>query len=89
MRAELRRRRFSKIYKKNLWGNSQSRSGDGSTLEYTENIRVELPRLFLKYDIRSVLDGPCGDFNWMSLIAESNPSIFFIGVDIVPELVKV
>ena len=41
--------RFTKIYKSNHWNSLESRSGEGSTFENTENIRLELPKLFNKY----------------------------------------
>ena len=60
-------------------------SGPGSTVKYTENLRQELPRLFKKYEISSMLDAPCGDYNWMRLV--ERPNVRYIGADIVPELV--
>jgi len=78
---------FSYIYAFNLWGNKKSKSGDGSTLEYTENIRNQLPILFEKYEIESVLDAPCGDFQWFKEIVE-NSSFEYMGIDIVPAIIK-
>ena len=76
---------FSLIYKKNLWGETQSLSGPGSTLEATKNIRAALPELFKKYNIKIMLDIPCGDFNWMKHVDLSD--IKYIGADIVDELI--
>ena len=56
--------RFTKIYKSNHWNSLESRSGEGSTFENTENIRLMLPKLLNKYQISILLDVPCGDFNW-------------------------
>jgi hypothetical protein len=55
--------KFKKIFANNEWGGSESRSGTGSSLDITKRLRMELPFLFLKYDIKSILDIPCGDFN--------------------------
>jgi hypothetical protein len=76
---------FSDIYKANVWENDESVSGDGSTLEYTTNLRKELPLLFEKFEINSVLDAPCGDYNWFRHVERA--SIDYIGGDVVSELI--
>lgn len=79
--------RFSQIYKTNYWGSAESKSGPGSTVQYTENLRKHLPGLFEKFKIESVLDAPCGDFNWMKLVVAECP-LDYTGGDIVRELVE-
>ena len=79
--------RFTKIYSSNHWNSSESRSGEGSTLENTQNIRAELPRILDLYKIKKMLDAPCGDFNWMQHVTK-NTSIKYIGGDIVKPLIK-
>ncbi len=78
---------FTEAYANKLWGSEESLSGCGSTLEATANLRRELPALFAKFDIRTVLDAPCGDMNWMRLVLEETPSIAYIGGDIVGDLI--
>lgn len=78
---------FNHIYKYNLWGDCESFSGTGSSLVYTENLRKELPVVLKKYNINSIFDAPCGDFNWMSEVLKKYP-IKYIGADIVEPLVK-
>jgi alpha-maltose-1-phosphate synthase len=78
---------FTKIYQTNYWGNPESRSGPGSMIRYTANLRRHLPELFRKYNIATVLDAPCGDYNWMRLVVESTP-IQYIGADIVQDIVE-
>lgn len=56
---------FDKVYKNREWGDGESVSGTGSYLESTKHLIRELPFLFSRYGIRSILDIPCGDFNWM------------------------
>src|SRR4051812_27850000 len=56
---------FSDIYRNNSWGDAESVSGRGSTLARTEVIRRSLPGLLESVGARSLLDAPCGDFNWM------------------------
>jgi 2-polyprenyl-3-methyl-5-hydroxy-6-metoxy-1,4-benzoquinol methylase len=76
---------FSGIYKSNDWNNDESVSGVGSSLLNTKTIVKKLPLLFKKYQIKSILDAPCGDFNWMQHVNKSG--INYIGGDIVQELV--
>jgi len=77
--------RFNKVYSNNKWGNSESRSGFGSTLKSTEIIREELPILFKKYKINRLIDTSCGDFNWMKEIVHTLD--YYKGIDIVKTLV--
>ena len=79
--------RFTEIYRKNHWRSEESVSGYGSTLAYTENLRKELPALFERFSIRSVLDAPCGDFNWMRHVLEAHP-LDYTGGEIVLPLVQ-
>lgn len=76
---------FTQIYTENHWGSKESRSGEGSEFLVTKDVREQLPVLFQKYDIKSVLDIGCGDFNWMRSIVGSLDR--YMGVDIVQELV--
>jgi SAM-dependent methyltransferase len=76
---------FHKIYAANLWGDSESVSGPGSNRERTAAFREELPPLLEEFNIKSVLDAPCGDFNWMSQLNWRLEQ--YIGVDIVAEIV--
>ena len=77
---------FDKIYKQNLWGSQESKSGPGSTLAHTEAIRKNLPKLLNMLECKSLLDAPCGDFNWMKNVDLSD--IEYIGVDIVDDMIK-
>jgi len=77
---------FKKIYEENLWKSGESRSGAGSELANTATLRQELPFVFAKYDIKSMLDLPCGDFNWMKEVDLKD--IVYTGADIVPALIK-
>lgn len=78
---------FSEYYEKNYWGNNESRSGEGSSLAYTENIRRALPDLVEKYNINSILDTPCGDFHWFKNI-QFKREIQYTGGDIVKSLIE-
>src|SRR5215471_14414757 len=77
---------FARIYARNSWGDAESRSGTGSNIARTELLRPKLTRLLLDLGVRSILDLPCGDFNWMRLT--ELPGIEYIGGDIVSHLVQ-
>jgi hypothetical protein len=79
--------RFTKIYMSNHWNSLESRSGEGSTFENTQNIRARLSLIFEQYEIGSMLDAPCGDFNWMQSVTQ-DASIKYIGGDIVRPLIE-
>ena len=79
--------RFEQIYAQNLWGDQGSRSGPGSNLAATENLRSALPGLLKRYDIKTVLDVPCGDYHWMSHVIKANPQINYLGGDIVASMI--
>lgn len=55
-------------------------------MEQTEVIRHILPELFKAYDIRSLVDVPCGDFFWMKNVDLNG--IQYNGYDIVREMIQ-
>lgn len=77
---------FTDIYRSNAWGDPESVSGRGSTLARTTVIRRGLPALLAELGVRSLLDAPCGDFNWMRELDLG--ALDYTGVDVVPELVE-
>jgi hypothetical protein len=58
----------------------------GATANATQAVSGALPVLWAKQGIRSLVDAPCGDCNWMSRIATSLEN--YLGVDIVPQLIE-
>lgn len=85
-RSIKRKHIFQQIYESNYWGNDFSLSGPGSSLESTENLREGLPRLVAALGARSLLDIPCGDFQWMRHVSLGVERYY--GADIVLSLVK-
>jgi SAM-dependent methyltransferase len=77
---------FAKAYLTQAWGSAESRSGQGSELGATTSIRPFLPELFERLGIRTFLDAPCGDWNWMRLVDLNG--VDYIGVDIVPAVIE-
>lgn len=79
--------RFTSFYFSNTFGSKESKSGEGSTLEQTQIIRQELPKLFTNYNISIFLDAPCGDFNWMRLVDMKSIDKYY-GIDIVEKVIE-
>lgn len=77
---------FSGIYRTNGFLGTESLSGAGSTLFQTRIIRRELPKLLRQLQIKSILDIPCGDFNWMQHIDLED--VEYIGSDVVLPLIE-
>jgi SAM-dependent methyltransferase len=76
---------FARLYTDNLWGNAESVSGPGSTLNSTIKLRSELPLLLAELGAKTMLDAPCGDFNW---IKETDLRLEqYTGVDVVPDII--
>jgi hypothetical protein len=79
--------RFRSIWKRNYWGNSESISGPGSTLFQAANLIEHFPHFINDFKIKSIIDAPCGDFNWMKVAISGNPEVKYIGGDLVPEII--
>lgn len=78
---------FERIWKTRRWASDGvHRSGTGTSLGYTANLRRELPTVIARYGIKSVFDAPCGDLNWMQTV-DLRPGVQYLGGDIVPEIV--
>ena len=78
--------KFAYAFEHNIWQGRESRSGSGSDLVQTRTLVAELPKLFRTLGVRSLLDIPCGDFNWMKQIDLSK--IQYFGADVVPQIIE-
>lgn len=76
---------FTDIYETNMWHTEESVSGGGSTMEATNTVRKVIPYVIEKYQIKSMLDIPCGDYNWMNFVEKD---CSYIGGDIVEDIIK-
>ena len=76
---------FDAIARQNTWGSTESVSGPGSTLDATTTLRKGLVEAFPALGIRSLVDAPCGDLNWMRHV--QFPFDRYIGIDIVPAVI--
>ena len=77
---------FEKIYSLHSWYNDESISGPGASLKQTETVRTILPKLMEELKISTILDIPCGDFNWMKEIDLSH--FHYTGADVVNEIIN-
>jgi hypothetical protein len=77
---------FGKAYSTEIWGSTESRSGHGSELGATESLRLYLPKIFEELDIKTFLDAPCGDWNWMRKVDLSK--VEYVGADVVPSVIN-
>jgi SAM-dependent methyltransferase len=76
---------FTKYYNENSWSGKESLSGPGSDYEQTKYLIPELQQLLKDLDIKSMLDVPCGDFNWMKRVDLKD--IKYVGGDIVNKMI--
>jgi hypothetical protein len=79
--------KFKSNFHVNRWkgGGTETVSGKGSTLAYTAPLRPALEALFMKLGVKTLLDAPCGDFNWMSHVNLSG--IRYTGLDIIEDVI--
>ncbi|HEY4259442.1 MAG TPA: glycosyltransferase [Schlesneria sp.] len=76
---------FSRIADRKEWGDGESISGPGSSLDATVKVRDELPALLADIAVASLLDIPCGDHNWMK--RTDLQGVEYIGADVVRGIV--
>ena len=77
---------FTNMYKNNIWGSEETRSGKGSTKDATKTIVKQLPAMFKKYNVKSIIDAPCGDYNWFKNLDYNFNK--YLGIDIVDEIIS-
>jgi hypothetical protein len=73
---------FRTIYRTNHWGASE-RSGAGASVDQAAAVLAHLALVIERFQIRTLLDVPCGDFAWMRHLDED---VEYIGGDVLPEL---
>ena len=80
------RRVFTKIHDVSAWGDCESLSGPGSSRDRAASFLPSLLEVIAKLRVNTLLDAPCGDFNWAQPLADSVES--YLGVDVVPDLIQ-
>lgn len=83
-----REERFTKIYHQNIWGGIESKSGKGSDSNQTATLQIQLIELVNKLGIKTLIDAPCGDCNWISSTISNMTITKYIGMDIVSDLIN-
>ena len=85
---DLTKELFTKCWLTNGWGDGirSPKSGDGSSLQYTANLRAHMPEIFEKFQVKTFLDSPCGDLTWMPSVLETC-DVNYIASDIVDEMI--
>jgi SAM-dependent methyltransferase len=76
--------RFREVFRGNHWRNPETVSGFGSSIEATAAVRNGVAEITQRYAITSLLDVPCGDFNWMQHVEFAGS---YCGGDIVSDLI--
>ena len=81
---------FEKAAESNYWSDADSLSGPGSNMVQTRIIRERLPVLLEKYEVKSILDAPCGDLFWMKTLLPlfAEKKIQYHGADIVAGIIE-
>lgn len=81
-------RDLKNFFNTKMWagGGRETKSGQGSTAEWTEPFRRELEGLFKRLGVKVFLDAPCGDFNWMRRVQMNG--IRYYGLDIIAEIIE-
>ncbi len=77
---------FQHINDINLWGSTESISGNGSSAQQTTSLKLDLQRLLQTLKVATLLDAPCGDFGWLSEVGLNVQQ--YIGVDIIESIVN-
>lgn len=77
---------FTHINESKHWKSEESVSGEGSELAATQALIKGLNNLIKDLNIKSILDIPCGDFNWMQHVDLSG--VAYTGADIVERLIE-
>ena len=93
----IKKKIFTSIYKSNHWSHDQkflsnefvSVSGPGSNINTEQffSLVKNFTQIITDYNIKSLLDMPCGDFLWIHKIIKDR-NIDYLGVDIVEELIE-
>lgn len=80
--------RFTHIFDENKWRDSESVSGAGSSLAATGLVREQLRDLLADLEVGTLLDAPCGDYNWFQHVTRP-AGMRYIGADIVSTLIDI
>ncbi|NGX45427.1 MAG: hypothetical protein K940chlam2_00581 [Chlamydiae bacterium] len=80
---------FTKFYQEGIWarnGEGKGSSGEGSTVENTITYRTFLQNFLKEHEIKTVVDGGCGDWEFSQELDWEG--ISYIGYDVVKEVIE-
>jgi hypothetical protein len=75
---------FVQVYETRVWGKG---SGGGSAPSIASHTICMLTQLIDMLHITLIIDSPCGDQQWAPILRMMNPTVKYIGVDIVPAVI--
>jgi thiol-disulfide isomerase/thioredoxin len=77
---------FNDTYKNKIWGEEGDGSGTGSEPSNTINTRKSLIKIIKEYNVKTLIDAPCGSCKWTKILLEDlqkeNIKINYYGFDI-------
>lgn len=82
--------RFGQVFRTRTWATGESASGQGSERNspcVEHAVRV-LNDVCSRFEVRSIADVPCGDFNWFDLFLSDRPDLDYTGYDVVDAVVR-
>ncbi|GAB0057008.1 hypothetical protein SIID45300_01328 [Candidatus Magnetaquicoccaceae bacterium FCR-1] len=77
---------FTRIHAENTWGSRETRSGEGSELRATSELRARLEQTLARLGVRVLVDAGCGDLNWMAGVSKGLD--LYLGYDVVEEMIR-
>jgi hypothetical protein len=82
-------RAFSRVYATNAWGGEPGEfySGEGSKTTFAAPYVDAVVALMRQHDVSRVVDLGCGDFRVGRTLCDTDPTIEYVGVDVVPALI--
>ncbi len=86
--SQHRTRIFEHIYTTNCWGSFETRSGTGSEISHTREIRMLVPAILKALRVRTLLDAGCGECNWIKEAKDLDLDLY-IGADVVQSMVEI
>lgn len=78
---------YTDTYREARWGNIHL-SGDGSTYEKTINDSIHLKSIISEFNIKSIIDAPCGSFSWIYSHGVTDLIDYYLGVDVVKYIIE-
>jgi len=83
-----RKEEFVDTYEKNRFKGRVSKSGKGSDIENVQVLIAKMANFINSHKIKSMVDAPCGDFNWMPYLLKNCNISEYRGYDIVPQMIE-